>query len=279
MKNILVPIDFSVYSINAARTAAAIATLTGSRLYLLHLADIPIGWNDLTLVQQQAFPQLEKTSAKANLNLDKFKKQAFLKDCNVEAYVLGGVPFEQINIFAKRNSVSLIVMGVHGAGESNSQFIGSTAQRVLRTAPCPVLGVKKHFNLGKVNKILFASDFADDVSAPLTTVKELATSFGANVDLAYINTPGHFVDDATMEGRMKPYDLGNKKVKFSPVIYNSTEKAEGIVDCAARRNADLIAMVTRFKNNKPSYQISVTESVLFHSTLPVLSFVGEQSRR
>jgi hypothetical protein len=53
----------------------------------------------------------------------------------------------------------LIVIGAHGVGESNNAFIGSTAQKVLRTTSCPVLSVKKDFKPSFIKKILFTSDF------------------------------------------------------------------------------------------------------------------------
>jgi nucleotide-binding universal stress UspA family protein len=278
MKNILVPIDFSPYSLSAAKTAAAIALKSGSNIHLLHIADILVGWDKQSIAQQQKYPILEARLIEVETKLDKFAQLPIFKNCNVGTIVQGGVPFEQINIFAKRNKITLIVMGVHGVGESEMKFIGSTAQRVIRTAPCPVLGVKKNYNFGNLKKILFASDFDENVSSPVNTIKNLAYDFGANIDFAYINTASHFVDDDTMQARMKKFTIVQKKVKFHTVIQNSNEKEEGILDCAKKRNASMIAMVTHLRREKLSYLVGVTESVLFRSKLPVLSFVMDESR-
>jgi nucleotide-binding universal stress UspA family protein len=278
MKNILVPIDFSTYSLSAAKTAAAIALKSGSNIHLLHIADIPVGWDKQSIAQQQKHPILEGRLVEAETKLDKFAQLPIFKNCNVGAIVQGGVPFEQITIFAKRNKITLIVMGVHGSGDSEMKFIGSTAQRVIRTAPCPVLGVKKNYNFGSLKKILFASDFDEDVSSPVNTIKNLAYDFGANIDFAYINTASHFVDDDTMQARMKRFVIVQKRVKFHTVIQNSNEKEDGILDCAKKRNASMIAMVTHLRREKSSYLVGVTESVLFRSKLPVLSFVIDESR-
>ncbi len=278
MKNILVPIDFSAYSLAAARIAAAIASKTQGEIHLLHLTDIPVGWNQQSVEIQQEYPMLEGRLVEANIKIEKFSKQVFLKNCKVFTHVQGGVAFEQISLFAKRNKANLIVMGVHGAGESDAKFIGSTAQRVLRTATCPVLGVKKDYNLGTLKKLLFASDFVEEAGPAINIMKNLAQDMGANIDLAYINTPGHFVDDITVEKRMAKFDIIQNKVKFHHVIQNSNEKVEGILHCAQKRNANLIAMVTHLRAHKASYLLGVTESVLFHSTIPVLSFITNESR-
>ncbi len=273
MKNILVPIDFSLYSLSAARAAAAIALKSGSNIHLLHITDIPIGWNKQSIIQQQKHPILKGRLVEAESKLDKFANLPIFKNCKVGTVVQGGVPFEQIMIFAKQNKITLIVMGVHGVGDSQMKFIGSTAQRVIRTAPCPVLGVKKNYNFGSLKKILFASDFDEDVSSQVNTIKNLASDFGANIDFAYINTASHFVDDDTMQAHMKNFVIVQKRVKFHTVIQNSKEKEVGIIECAKKRNANMIAMATHLRKGKSSYLMGVTESVLFHSKVPVLSFV------
>ncbi len=273
MKDILVPIDFSIYSLSAAKTAAAIATKSGANIHLLHITDLPVGWDSQPLSVQQKFPVLEERLVKAKVKIDKFGKLPAFKNCNIISHVLGGVPFEQINIFAQRHKVSLIVMGVHGAGDSDLKFIGSTAQKVMRNSSTPVLGVKKDFNLGSLKKILFVSDFTENVSPAITILKDLASDFSATIDLAYINTPHGFADDTTVEARIRKFTPQQKKVKFNTVIQNSIEKEEGILECAKKRNANMIAMVTHLRRQKAVYLLGVTETVLFRSKLPVLSFI------
>ncbi len=278
MKNILVPIDFSPYSINAAKAAVTIARKTGGNIHLLHLAKIPVGWHKIAVSVQQKYPLLEDILVDAKMKLERFSKQALFKDRNVFTHVNGGVPFEQIVLFSKKNKIDLIVMGVHGAGDTELKYIGSTAQKVIRMAHCPVLGVKKNFTFGPIKKILFASNFDEDVNTVMNTIKNLAYDSGANIDLAYINTPHHFLDDSTIEGRMKQCAIVQKRVKFNYVILNSVEKDEGILLCAKKRNANIIAMATHLRKQKAGYLIGITESVLFHSKLPVLSFVIDESR-
>ena len=278
MKNILVPIDFSPFALSAAKAAVTIARRTGGNIHLLHLAKIPVGWHKIAVSIQQKYPMLEDTLVDVKMKLERFSKHAMFKDRNVFTYVNGGVPFEQIVLFAKKNKIDLIVMGVHGAGETELKYVGSTAQKVIRIAHCPVLGVKRNYTFGSIKKILFASNFDEDVSPMINTIKNLASDLGANIDLAYVNTAGHFIDDTTMEAKMKQFSIAQKHVKFQHVIQNSIEKDEGILSCAKKRNASMIAMATHLRKQKAGYLISLTESVLFHSKLPVLSFVIDESR-
>jgi nucleotide-binding universal stress UspA family protein len=268
MKNILVPIDFSPYSLSAAKTAAAIALKSGSHIHLLHIADIPVGWDKQSIAQQQKYPILKARLVEAETKLDKFAQFPIFKNCNVGTNVQGGVAFEQINIFAKRNKITLIVMGVHGAGESEMKFIGSTAQRVIRTAPCPVLSVKKNLNFGSLKKILFASDFDEDVNSAVNTIKNLAYDFGASIDFVYINTAGHFVDDDTMQARMKNFVIAQKRVKFHTVIQNSNEKEEGILECTKKRNANMIAWSLICEDKKRAISWALPKACSFTLNCP-----------
>ena len=72
MKDILVPIDFSPYSLSAAKTAAAIALKCCSHVHLLHIADIPLGWDKQSIAQQQKHPILEGRLVEAETKLEKF---------------------------------------------------------------------------------------------------------------------------------------------------------------------------------------------------------------
>lgn len=279
MKNILVPIDFSTYSLSAAKTAAALAAKSEGQIHLLHLLpEVPVNWDNLSVAKQQDYPMLEGKMVEAKIKLERFSRQPFFKDSDVIFHVQGGVAFEQINLFAKKNKMDLIVMGAHGDGESELKFIGSTAQRVIRAASIPVLSVKKNYNPGSIKKIMFASDFNPEVKPAMNTVKNLASTLGANLDLAYINTPGHFLDDNTMEARMQKFVVKEGRIKFNTVIQNSTTREEGILECAAKRKADMIAIVTHLRTHKPSYLISTAETVLLHSNVPVLSFVSDGAK-
>jgi len=279
MKNILVPVDFSAYSLSAAKTAATLATKSGARVHLLHLlSEVPVNWDSLSVAKQQDYPILEGKLVEAKIKMERFSEQPFFKNNDVIFHVQGGVAFEQITLFAKKNKMDLIVMGAHGDGESELKFIGSTAQRVIRAATVPVLSVKKNYSPGSIKNLMFASDFNPEVKPAMNIAKNFASTLGANMDLAYINTPGHFIDDTEMEARMQKYVVKEGKVKFSTVIQNSNAREEGILECALKRKADVIAIVSHLRTHKPSYQIGTAETVLLHSNVPVLSFISDNAK-
>lgn len=274
MKNILVPVDFSSYSLSAAKSAAKIALKTKARIHFLHLIpELPVSWSKNSAADKKQYPKLEQKFAEATAELEKFSKNVFFKKCDIDLHIQGGVAFEQIEQVIKNHAIDLVVIGAHGAKDKEHRFIGSTAQRVLRTALCPVLSVKKEAYLSELKKIVFVSDFSEGITSALNAVKNLAYDFGADIDLVYVNTPTHFEDDSEIEKRMKKYVNVKKGTKIQTYIENNHERETGILHSAQKHDANLIAMVTHSRAHKASYLMGVTETVLFHSKLPLLSMV------
>jgi nucleotide-binding universal stress UspA family protein len=271
MKNILVPYDFSDYARAAAATGAWLARKTGAHLHLLHVVYAPPEWNRMPVEQQQNYPEVEARMVDADIKLDKLANSAPFKGVTVHTHVYSGYPREQIVQFAHSYQMNLIVMGVHGAGESQNLFVGSTAQQVIRTAKCPVLSVKKNYKPGAIKKIVFASDFENPHGA-VNQLKNVAAKLGAAIELLFVNTPLNFYDTPSAEEKLKAAVPVQQQVKFTTHIYNDLTIEQGILNFARRTGADWIAMMAHSRRHKPYYYLGNTETVLYHAEIPVLSF-------
>lgn len=273
MKNIVIPIDFSSHSLSAAKTGAFLARKTYARLHLLHVVAGPENWDLMSVSDQQKNPGVETRMVGETMRLEKFAKDPIFEDVNLVTHVKTGIAHERIVSFSKTHKADLIIMGAYGTGESGAIFIGSTAQKVLRVASCPVLSVKVDFEPSSVKNILFASDFENNGDDALAIVSELAHAVGAGIDLTFINTPANFVDSDTSEERMLAIKPKNSGIKINRLVFNHRQKDTGIVQAANKTDAGMIAMVTHNRRGKPAYSFGITESVLFHSEIPVLSMI------
>lgn len=274
MKNIVVPIDFSPYSISAAKTGVFLSQKTGAQLNLLHVASAPSDWNRMPVKAQQEYPEIENRMVEAEIKLDAFAAGSLFKNVKTNTHVYAGLAYDQIVQFVKTYKMDLIIMGAHGSGESDGLFIGSTAQRVMRLASCPVLSVKKDYPLTSVKNILFPSNFEEDTLGNLNLIKNFASYLQSAINLVYVNTPNNFMDSETMEKRIEKFIPVQKAVKFHSYVYNDFERERGILKFAENKKMDLITMVTHNRKDKPKYVIGITETILFHSNIPVLSMVG-----
>lgn len=273
MKNILVPVDFSPFSFNAARKAVYIAEKTNATVHLLYVVNAPSDWNNISLQAQQEFPEVEARVVEAEMKIEKLAADALFENCKVKTYVQGGSVYEVIVEFAQTHKMDLITIGAHGADETKELFVGSTTQRVIRMATCPVLSVKKNSELKSVDRILFLSDFEEDISNAIEIITQLAGLLQASVDLLYVNTPANFTDTSTAEARMSKYIPKDSKVKFQSFIYNDFDKDKGMLAFMKRSKPDLITMITHARKGKPAYVLSVTDTMVFHADIPVLSMV------
>jgi universal stress protein A len=87
----------------------------------------------------ELYRDMEK-NAKAQLEKSFLEEIRGYKD--VEHVVLKGTPYEEISRFAEENKIDLIVIGTHGRTGLDRMLFGSTAEQVVRYAPCPVLTVR-----------------------------------------------------------------------------------------------------------------------------------------
>lgn len=142
VKKILFPTDFSEGSYNALPYAADMAKHYGAKLYLLHvIQDIAeaTGWYVPHVSLDELYRDMEKNAAK---EIDRYGIEELRGIKDIERIVVKGRPYEEILKFAGENKADLIVIGTHGRKGLDRVIFGSTAEKVVRDAPCPVLSVR-----------------------------------------------------------------------------------------------------------------------------------------
>jgi nucleotide-binding universal stress UspA family protein len=140
-ETILVTTDFSEPALAAVREASSLAARLESRLILAYVVEDRLPPVILAITAQTPEAILEQHRRQARLHLDRYVHEHF-EGRQVETRVLEGVPHEAIVRFAEEDKVDLIVMGTHGHGFVGHVLAGSTTERVIHRAPCPVLVVR-----------------------------------------------------------------------------------------------------------------------------------------
>jgi nucleotide-binding universal stress UspA family protein len=135
---ILVTTDLSAQSLPAVEKAAALARLLGSRVVLLLVVEDRLPPILGILSDQERRDILEKYRRQAAEELTGYAER-YLAGCQVETAALVGVAAREIIGYAREHAIDLIVMASRGYGPVRQLLLGSTAERVLHHAPCPVL--------------------------------------------------------------------------------------------------------------------------------------------
>lgn len=141
IKRILVPVDFSAASRAALWRAGELATALGATIELLHVVDLP----QPLVITEGHVPLPPEYRRDVRRGAEDHLKE-WLETAKVPATFqrsLGeGKPFVEIVKYAREHGVDLIVMGTHGRGGMAHLLLGSVADKVIRTAPCPVMTVR-----------------------------------------------------------------------------------------------------------------------------------------
>jgi universal stress protein A len=156
LKHIVVPIDFSDTSHKALQYAVPFAAQFGAKLLLVHVIEPFALPAELSYVP----PEVEnagQTAIKGALEkLAELCQHQLGAKCLSQTSVRMGVPWHEITAAAKESAVDLIIISTHGHTGLKHVLIGSTAERVVRHAPCPVLVVREREH-----------DFVDEPLSPL----------------------------------------------------------------------------------------------------------------
>lgn len=141
-KRLLVPVDFSPVSLEALATARDLAKTTGASLHLFHSVD-DVAWRYLGYPLESLAQVQTTVTDSANEQLRELALQEQREGLTVETtLVISTRPASAIVEFAREHAIDLIVMGTHGRGAMLRMMLGSVAEHVVRTAPCPVMVVR-----------------------------------------------------------------------------------------------------------------------------------------
>ena len=257
MKNILVTTDFSEKSIASLHVAIGLAKQHKAKIYLLHAIELPVR---LMTSSQASVPE---TLYFLTLTKQRFEELHKELDTDVEIIDLvetSSLP-DAVNEVVEKHKIDLV-------------FIGSNAEKVVRSASVPVLVIKNPHEKLKIKQMMFGCDFSKRFSKPFEKAVKLAKLFNAKIDLVYVNTPYQFLTTTEINKRMHEFlkeQKGSLK-KFETHVYNDIRVETGILNFVKEHKVDLICM---FPNGRKGiahfFNGSISSDLVNHSDTPVLT--------
>ncbi len=143
IKKVLVPIDFSDYSKSALNYAVDFAKHFNAELFLIYVVEPVIYPPDFSM-GQIAIPSIDLDMDKrANEELENLARKQIPKDLSTKTIVKTGKPFVEIIDTAKQIDADIIIIATHGHSGVEHILFGSTAEKIVRKAPCPVLTLRE----------------------------------------------------------------------------------------------------------------------------------------
>ena len=141
IRRILFPTDFSAPAAEAKQYAMSLADRFGAELHLLHVVPLVVPYPDAAspwvMAENEIQRQVEASDRRLASELDSTWSQQHV----VIHKAVMGLAVDEILSYAKDQEIDLIVVGTHGHSGLARLLIGSVAEKLVRTASCPVLTV------------------------------------------------------------------------------------------------------------------------------------------
>lgn len=274
MKSILVPVDFSIQAEYAAKAASIIAKQTNSKIYLLHMLELPSGVIDpASYNSANNSPTSLLYLQRAYEKFEEFKKLPFFKGVEMEDSVQFHKAYDGIIDESIKQGCDLIVMGSKGTSGLEEMLVGSNTEKIVRNSKIPVLVIKEKINNFKIENIVFASNFKLENRKAFQKILDFTLLFNAKLHLLKINTIHNFetTKDSSdaIRNFINDFDLGD----FTLNIYNDISIEAGILNFSKVIDADIIVLNTSGRRGLSHlFNGSISEDLTNHAKLPVATF-------
>lgn len=292
MKNILVPIDFSLAAKNAAAYAMHLAKEMKANIKLCNAVmvpvEIPIAAHVSTpliafeTLEQEAEAELQRLAMKMEA-ADEFVTPAGSYVPAVEFSTgIGSVSYV-VNDLAKHKDISMVVMGMSGAGGAVQFLMGSNSRAMIENARFPVLLVPKGARFKRIHKIAFATDLSKEDIAVIHVLAGFARTFNAQLLLAHITVEAK---EMTVARQLEIDDFLNditNNVNYHKIYYQrilDKEVDQGLDWLADHAQAQIFAMVHR--QHGVLYRLfkgSHTQRLRKHIEIPLMVFPHDCTNR
>lgn len=149
VEKVLFPTDFSEGSFHALPYAADLSKHYNAKLYILHIVYDVFKATDSHIPHVSADELYREISDWARKEIDSCCIEEIRGLPKVEKLILKGIPHEEIINFAAEEKIDMIIIGTYGKKGIERFIFGSTAEKVVRNAPCPVMTVRIPEHRGK----------------------------------------------------------------------------------------------------------------------------------
>ena len=256
MNTVIVPIDFSETSFNAARYAVKLLT-------------------DHPEVQITLYHTFEKAEAEENRleGLEKLKEELTQgRSVNINICTEQGDFLTELEKLARHRQADLIVMGITGKSSLAQVFIGSNSLKMAQNKFCPVMIIPSNAEYSEIKNVLLTTDLKNVVSTtPSAPIKKVLETFKAKLHIVNVNSQ-HYIE-LSEDYAAEQQKLKEMFAEFNPEFYflRLYDVDDAINKFAEDKSIDLI--ITINKDHTLVHKLFITshtKKLAYQSTVPVM---------
>lgn len=272
MKNILVPVDFSATSENAAHYALQLAAqIKAPSVVLFHATQPPVFMDPIVpAVQVLDVEELKKDSLEA---LEKFRIKLYAfcpAGCNIELHADQILLHQGVDDICREKDCGLVVIGMTGGGYVDEKLIGSNALSVAKNSRTPVIVIPPKAQFMKLDQLMLLSSFGKaDEHLPAGPIRQLVADTGARLMVFHMRET-----EGMEEKNAERLQFMEKQLRGLKPSYHLAPKGDfvwSVNKAVVDFQADLLLIMPRKHNLlEQLFQTSHTTRLAFHSNLPLM---------
>lgn len=285
---VLVPVDFSNYSLEAALAGFDIAEKLNSKMVLYHSSPTPefltIPYSDVIVYDSAMFVNFEMLEQATSQKFESFLNELTAridvqrwKSAKPEYIIKVGEAEDDILSYIQIHPPRLVVMGIRGSGHDHNGYLGSTTSGVIFKAKVPVLVIPEKAVKGwsrNFKKVVYATNFEATDFVAIDKLLKLMKPFGTQVICLHVNQENHgLLDEAMLEGMREALCEKYPFAGFDCRLVHHPNLHEAIDRFILSNQIDVLALTTHRGNLLSRlFHPGLTREMVQNSKTPLLIF-------
>lgn len=290
-KRILIPVDFSDYSLKACQIAFNIARDLNAKVKILHVYFNPYYPTALPIADAFAYQGKEEKEfqniiSKVKQNIQRLCNTIDQKIANGEfppvnySYVLReGLPEEEIVAFTKEYKPSLIVMGTRGKDQKDADLIGSVTAEVIEMTEIPLIAIPENtrfYDIKEIKHIAFLTNFSQRDLISFDLLTQLLAPYDLNISIVHISVKkGDKWDEIKLAGIKTYFSEKYPNLKIDYQLIDTNDMLKSLDEYIKKGHIDILSLTTSKRNIFARlFSPSISRKMLFHSDTPLIVLRG-----
>ncbi|MGI6074290.1 MAG: universal stress protein [Fermentimonas sp.] len=292
-KVVLIPVDFSDYSLVACKFGFQLAKDLNCSVKLMHVfftpfypASVPFG-DSFTIQSTDSEVYIdikEKTEKEMETLVNTLKEKIAsgdIADVSFDHFLYEGLPEEEIINYSKKHRPMAIVMGTRGKNARELDLIGSVTAEVMDGCRTPIFGIPEESKVkspAELKKVVFLTNFQQREFDAFDIMVKYLGSHDLKVYIAHITKKDDVWDEIKLSGFQKSLEERYPNIKVEYKLIDQSESLEVSLDTFVKENdIDLISLSSSRRNIfARMFNPGIARKMLFHSDTPLLVIKGHE---
>ena len=284
-KKILIPIDFSDYSMRACDIGFEYANVLGAEVMLFHAYYAAFSPSALFNSETGQVRSDNESALKASNRVQVDMKNTIsviekkisageLPKVKYDYIVREGLPEDEIIAFAKTYRPTLIVMGTRGRNRKKLDLIGSVTAEIIEVTKAPLLAIPEDISFGNLKEaknIAFASSFNRQDIVAFERFMKLMGDYRLNIQLFNVSISKDESNEIRLTGMCEYLKKHFPNIEIDFTVLKYGDLLDAIDNFVSEKQIDIIALTTHRRSMITRiFNQSIASRMLFHSNTALL---------